>query len=88
MSKNKIYSRKNVNHSDQNVMIITLIIYKQTYNPSQLVCQASDYMMDGSVLELTRMNQFNMLFTATCNNLDINPNLRSIGLVLMLETNL
>ncbi|KAL4581195.1 hypothetical protein LXL04_017405 [Taraxacum kok-saghyz] len=28
------------------------------------------------------MNQFNMLFTATCNNLDINPNLRSIGLVI------
>ncbi|KAL4590492.1 hypothetical protein LXL04_003422 [Taraxacum kok-saghyz] len=43
-------------------------------------CMASDYMLDGSVLELTRMNQFNMLFTATCNNLDINPNLRSIGL--------
>ncbi|KAL4580682.1 hypothetical protein LXL04_016883 [Taraxacum kok-saghyz] len=45
-------------------------------------CMASDYMLDGSVLELIRMNQFNMLFTATCNNLDINPNLRSIGLVI------
>ncbi|KAL4558117.1 hypothetical protein LXL04_036314 [Taraxacum kok-saghyz] len=45
-------------------------------------CMASDYMLDGSVMELTRMNQFNMLFTATCNNLDINPNLRSIGLVI------
>ncbi|KAL4588513.1 hypothetical protein LXL04_001404 [Taraxacum kok-saghyz] len=45
-------------------------------------CMASDYMLDGSVLELIRMNQFNMLFTATCNNLDINPNLRSIILVI------
>ncbi|KAL4591739.1 hypothetical protein LXL04_004710 [Taraxacum kok-saghyz] len=64
---------------------------KSDESPSRLFLHSdcmADYMLDGSVLELTRMNQFNMLFTATCNNLDINPNLRSVGLILMLETNL
>ncbi|KAL4576992.1 hypothetical protein LXL04_013093 [Taraxacum kok-saghyz] len=61
---------------------------KSDESPSRLFLHSdcmADYMLDGSVLELTRMNKFNMLFTATCNNLDINPNLRSIGLILMME---
>ncbi|KAL4564212.1 hypothetical protein LXL04_028268 [Taraxacum kok-saghyz] len=61
---------------------------KSDESPSRLFLHSdcmADYMLDESLLELTRMNQFNMLFIATCNNLDINPNLRSIGLILMLK---